>query len=169
MILCVSFPPSICSHLSNFYSHNSETLHGHLPSRPLHLSVRVCYWPWRPRCLKPADGYLSFPCVSAVWAHLFPELMPHPPVHSLLRLFFVSYKTGIWISFHSFIWQILFVELIVCARHRCIISVYPMMNKTDIIPDHMELEEVNKCSCSWVKCLEGNNGGSLRRRKEQTF
>lgn len=41
-----------------------------------------------------------------------------------------------------------------------------MMNKTDIIPDHMKLEEANKCSCSWVKCLEGNNGGSLRRRKE---
>ena len=108
---------------------------------------------------------MYFCCLS----HLFPELMPHPQVHSLLRLFFVSYKAGIWISFHSFIWQILFVELIVCARHRCVISVYHMMNKTDIIPVHMELQKVNKCFCNWIKCLEGNNGGSLRRTKEQTY
>ena len=71
----------------------------------------VCYWPWRPHCLKPAERYLSFPCISAVWAHLFPELMPHPQVHSLLRLFFILYKTGIWISFNCFIWQILFLSL----------------------------------------------------------
>ena len=129
----------------------------------------VCYWPWRPHCLKPAERYLSFPCISAVWAHLFPELMPHPQDHSLLRLFFILYKTGIWISFKCFIWQILFIELIVCAGHRCVISVYPVINKIDIIPVLMELEEVNKCSCNWVKFLGGNNEGSVRRIKEQAY